>query len=149
LKPVPGRTIVFQDAGQAWEFALPYTRNRILDDVAKLVTDAAGAAQGLRRDAETVMRSQVERMMRELDIPTREELEAVKEMARLAREHNERLERRLEILERHAGVSSEEAVISPAARFADWSDPAKPVPGSSPASAPPPVIEGNGDIRPA
>lgn len=79
---------------------MPHTRSRILDDMAKLMTDAAGAAQGVRRDMETMIRSQAERFMRDLDIPTREELEAVKEMARLAREENERLSLRIAELER-------------------------------------------------
>jgi BMFP domain-containing protein YqiC len=81
---------------------MPYTRNRIFDDIAKLMTDAAGAAQGVRRDVETVIRSQVERLLREFDVPTREELEAVKDMARLAREENELLKERLAAMEGRA-----------------------------------------------
>jgi BMFP domain-containing protein YqiC len=82
---------------------MPYTRNRIFDDIAKLMTDAAGAAQGVRRDVETVIRSQVERLLREFDVPTREELEAVKDMARLAREENELLKERLAAVEGRSG----------------------------------------------
>ncbi len=57
------------------------TNNRFLDELAKLMTDAAGAAQGMRRDFETMVRSQGERMLREMDVVQREEFEAVKEMA--------------------------------------------------------------------
>ncbi|MEP3275986.1 MAG: accessory factor UbiK family protein [Stappiaceae bacterium] len=73
--------------------------NRILDDFAKLMTDAAGVAQGVRREAETAMRSQLERLMSDMDMVQREEFEAVKEMAVLAREENESLKARIEALE--------------------------------------------------
>ena len=101
---------------------MPYTRNRVFDDVAKLMTDAAGAAQGLRRDVETVLRSQVERFLREFDIPNREEVEAIREMARLAREENDELKRRLDELERRHGGGSAPArhpASTPAASYAD------------------------------
>lgn len=75
------------------------TTNRILDDLAKLATEAAGAAQGLRRDAETALRSGLERMLRDMDLVTREDFEAVREMAILAREQNEKLEARIAALE--------------------------------------------------
>ena len=75
------------------------TNNRFLDEFAKFMTDAAGAAQGMRRDFETMLRSQGERMLREMDVVQREEFEAVKEMARLAREENEALRARIGALE--------------------------------------------------
>lgn len=75
------------------------TTNRIFDDLARLMTDAAGAAQGFRKEMETVVRSTSERIMREFDMVQREEFEAVKAMAQKAREENERLEQRLIILE--------------------------------------------------
>jgi len=73
--------------------------NRFLDELAKLMTDAAGAAQGMRREVETLMRAQGERLLRDLDVVQREEFEAVKEMAARAREENERLAQRLAQLE--------------------------------------------------
>jgi len=73
--------------------------NRFLDELAKLMTDAAGAAQGMRREVETLMRAQGERILRDLDVVQREEFEAVKEMAARAREENERLAQRLAQLE--------------------------------------------------
>ena len=75
------------------------TNNRFLDELAKLMTDAAGAAQGMRRDFETMVKTQGERLLRELDVVQREEFEAVKEMAAKAREENEQLSARLAALE--------------------------------------------------
>ena len=75
------------------------TNNRLLDEIARLMTDAAGAAQGVRREVETVVRAQGERIMRDMDVVVREEFEAVKAMAVKAREENERLEARIAALE--------------------------------------------------
>ncbi len=75
------------------------TNNRVFDELARLMTDAAGAAQGVRREMETVMRTQGERMLREMDVVSREEFEAVKAMARKAREENDTLTQRLDALE--------------------------------------------------
>jgi BMFP domain-containing protein YqiC len=75
------------------------TSNRFLDDIARLATDAAGAAQGVRREVETVVKTQIERLLRDMDVVTREEFEAVREMALLAREENDKLARRLAALE--------------------------------------------------
>jgi BMFP domain-containing protein YqiC len=63
------------------------------------MTDAAGAAQGMRREFETLMKAQGERFLRDMDVVKREEFEAVKEMAVKAREENERLSARLTALE--------------------------------------------------
>ena len=75
------------------------TSNRFFDEVAKLMNDAAGVASGVRREFDTVMRTQAERILRDLDVVQREEFEAVKEMARLAREENEALKARIAALE--------------------------------------------------
>jgi BMFP domain-containing protein YqiC len=75
------------------------TTNRLFDEVARLMNDAAGVAQGVRREFETLFRSQAERVLRDLDIVQREDFEAVKEMARLAREENEALKARVAALE--------------------------------------------------
>ena len=73
--------------------------NRFLDELAKLMTDAAGAAQGMRRDFETMLKAQGERLLRDMDVVQREEFEAVKEMASKAREENEQLTGRVAALE--------------------------------------------------
>src|SRR6266850_1126394 len=75
------------------------TTNRFFDEVGRLMNDAAGVASGVRREFDTVMRSQAERILRELDVVQREEFEAVKELARLAREENEALKERIAALE--------------------------------------------------
>lgn len=72
---------------------------RLLDDVAKLVTDAAGAAQGVRREVETAARSQVERILRDMDVAMREEVEVLREMVVSLREENKRLANRISALE--------------------------------------------------
>jgi BMFP domain-containing protein YqiC len=75
------------------------TNNRFFDEVARLMNDAAGVASGVRREIDTLVRTQAERMLNELDVVKREEFEAVKEMARLAREENEALKARIAALE--------------------------------------------------
>jgi len=75
------------------------TTNRFFDEAARLMNDAAGVAQGVRREFETLFRSQAERILRDLAVVQREEFEAVKEMARLAREENEALKARIAALE--------------------------------------------------
>ena len=76
------------------------TTNRFFDEMARLMNDAAGAAQGMRREVEGVVRHQVERILGDLDVVRREDFEAVKEMARLARQENEELKARIEVLEK-------------------------------------------------
>ena len=79
-------------------------RGRIFDDMAKLMTDAAGVASGVRREAETVMRTQAERILANMNVVSREEFEAVREMAALAREENEALKTRLAAMEAKVAV---------------------------------------------
>ena len=96
--------------------AIPMTQtsNRIFDEMARLMNDAAGVAQGVRREFDTLFRAQAERILRELDVVQREDFEAVKEMARLAREENEALKARIEALEAKAGDKSGKKVPPPA-----------------------------------
>jgi BMFP domain-containing protein YqiC len=75
------------------------TTGRFYDEIARLMNDAAGVAQGVRREFDTLFRTQAERILRDLDVVKREEFEAVKEMARLAREENEALKTRIAALE--------------------------------------------------
>ena len=74
-------------------------RNRIMDDIAKLATNAAGLAQGVKDEAETLFRSRAERLLAGMDLVTREEFDAVAAMAALARAENERLSVRIAKLE--------------------------------------------------
>ena len=80
------------------------TSNRFFDEMAKLMTDAAGAAQGMRQEFETVMRAQADRVLADMDVVRREEFEAVKAMAEKALEENERLAKRIAQLERAPAV---------------------------------------------
>ena len=76
------------------------TQNRLFDELGKLFTNAAGAAQGVRQEIQTLIRSQVERLVADLDLVTREEFDVVRDMAQLAREENEQLKARIAILEK-------------------------------------------------
>jgi BMFP domain-containing protein YqiC len=82
------------------------TSNRFFDEIGRLMNDAAGAAQGVKREVDAVIRTQAEKILRDLDIVKREEFEAVKDMARLAREENETLKARIAVLEGKLGVSA-------------------------------------------
>ncbi|MFA7414546.1 MAG: accessory factor UbiK family protein [Rhizobium sp.] len=77
--------------------------NRVLDEFAKLMTDAAGAAQGVRKEMETAFNAQAERWLNSMDVVKREEFEAVREMAVKAREENDALLKRIEALEARLG----------------------------------------------
>jgi BMFP domain-containing protein YqiC len=87
------------------------TTGRLYDDLAKLMNDAAGVAQGVRREIDSVLRSQAERIMRDMDLVHREEFEAVKEMARLAREENEALKARIAALEARLRAAPETPAV--------------------------------------
>lgn len=84
------------------------TSNRFFDEIARLMNDATGVAQGVRREVETLMRSQGEKILREMDVVRREEFEAVQEMARIAREENDALKARVAAIEAKLGISSGE-----------------------------------------
>ena len=75
------------------------TTNKLFDDFAKLMTEAAGAAEGVRRETETVIKGQAEKFLRDMNVVTREDFEAVREMAQKARQENEALSARVAALE--------------------------------------------------
>ena len=74
-------------------------QNKVFEDFTKLMTDASEMALGVRREAETAMKSQLERVLATMNLVTREEFEAVKEMAAKARDENEKLSARLAAFE--------------------------------------------------
>ena len=78
---------------------MPQTRARIFDDFARLMTDAAGVAHGVRREAETAVKTQAERLLATMNMVSREEFEAVRDMAALARDENDMLKARIAALE--------------------------------------------------
>lgn len=87
------------------------TSSRFFDEIARLMNDASGVAQGIRREFDTLFRSQAERWLNDLDVIKREEFEVVKDMARLAREENEALKARIATLE--AKIASQTPPSSP------------------------------------
>ena len=76
------------------------TRNKVFDDISQLMTNAMGVAQGAREEAETAMKSMIDRWLADRDFVTREEFDAVRAMAQKAREENEALKARREALEK-------------------------------------------------
>ena len=88
------------------------TTNRFFDEVGRLMNDAAGVAQGVRREFETLFRSQAERFLRDLDVVKRDDFETVKAMASLAREENEALKVRVAALEAALAVRTASAAPS-------------------------------------
>jgi BMFP domain-containing protein YqiC len=79
------------------------TQTRFFDELAKLMTNAAGAAQGVRREIDTLVQAQMERILNNMELVKREEFEAVKAMAQKAREENDSLAQRLAVLEGRLG----------------------------------------------
>jgi BMFP domain-containing protein YqiC len=79
------------------------TQTRFFDELAKLMTNAAGAAQGVRREIDTLVQAQMERLLNNMDLVKRDEFEAVKAMAQKAREENDALSARLQTLEARLG----------------------------------------------
>jgi len=77
--------------------------NRLFDELSRLATDAIGAAEGVRREAGAVARGQIDRLTQTLDLVSREEFEAVRDMAIAAREENDRLAARIAALEARLG----------------------------------------------
>jgi BMFP domain-containing protein YqiC len=108
------------------------TTGRLYDEFAKLMNDATGVATGMRREFETVMRTQAERILRDLDVVKREDFEVVKDMARIAREENEALKSRVAALE--AALAARTAAGS--GPGASPSQPASGQPPSDPFGAP-------------
>ncbi|MBU2959841.1 accessory factor UbiK family protein [Citreicella sp. C3M06] len=78
------------------------TRSKVFDDISQLMTNAMGVAQGARSEAETAMKSMIDRWLADRDFVTREEFDAVRAMAQKAREENETLKARLDALEKGA-----------------------------------------------
>jgi BMFP domain-containing protein YqiC len=76
---------------------------RLIDELSRVMTGAIGVAQGVGREADSFMKSQIERILRDADVVSREEFEAVREMAIKARDENERLAARLAALEEKTG----------------------------------------------
>jgi BMFP domain-containing protein YqiC len=82
------------------------TSSKFFDELAKLMSNAAGAAQNVRKEFDSLVRTQIERAMSGMDVVQREEFEAVKQMAAKAREENERLQQRMAELEARMTITT-------------------------------------------
>lgn len=80
--------------------------NRLFDDLGRLMTDAAGLADGMRREVETVARSQMERVVATMDVAREEDVEVLREMIATQRAANEALEARVTALEEALGKTN-------------------------------------------
>ena len=98
---------------------------RFFDEVAKLMTNAAGAAQGVRGELDTLFRTQAERVLNELDVVQREEFDVVRDMAAKARQENEELRSKISALEAQIAALAEKKP-APRARKATAASKAKP-----------------------
>jgi BMFP domain-containing protein YqiC len=85
------------------------TSTRFFDELAKLMTNATGAAQGVRKEVDGLVQAQVERVLNNLNIVKREEFDVVRDMAEKARMENERLEKRIAELESRLHPATPEA----------------------------------------
>lgn len=83
--------------------------NRILDELAKLMSDGAGLAQGVKREAETAFRAQAEGFLADMDLVKREEFDVVREMASRARKENEALRKDVEALKKKLATKTRAA----------------------------------------
>ncbi len=81
------------------------TSSRFFDELAKLATNAAGAAQGVRREIDTLVKAQVERVLNDVGVVKREDFDVVRDMAQKAREENDRLLERIAVLEARLGIT--------------------------------------------
>ena len=71
------------------------TRNPFLDDLTKVASGAMGALSGMKDEMEARVRDQIAKILDGMDIPRRDEFEAVKAMAAKAREENEALRQQI------------------------------------------------------
>jgi len=83
------------------------TNSKFFDELAKLMTNAAGAAQGVRKEVDTLVQGQVERVLNNINVVKREEFDVVKDMAEKARSENESLSKRIAELEAKLGKATE------------------------------------------
>lgn len=103
---------------------MPDPKGRMFDEFSRIMTDAAEVAHGVRREAESLLKGQIERLLDTMEIVTREEFEAVKEMAAKARDENDRLAQRIAALEARL---SPDTTAKPAADQNAPSEPSTPL----------------------
>ncbi len=89
------------------------SENRIFDDLAKMVNGIAGTVAGAGREAEAAMRDRAKEWVGRMDFVSREEFDAVKQMAATARAETEALKARLDKLEGAAKPAAKPAAAKP------------------------------------
>lgn len=77
--------------------------NKIFDDMARMMSGAAGTIFDAKRELEQQIAAQIEKFLLKMNFVSREEFEVVRDMARTAREENEALKARIEALEGKKG----------------------------------------------
>src|SRR6267378_2395838 len=87
------------------------TRNPFIDDLTKMANGAMGALTGVKDEVEARVRDQIAKILDGMDIPRRDEFDAVKAMAAKAREENEELKK--QIAELQAKLSAERGPPGP------------------------------------
>lgn len=100
------------------------TENKFIDDLSKVASSALGVVSGLRDEAESALRARMERLLSNMDLVTREDFEVVRDMAVKAREENEALKKRLEVLE--AKLNAPKTTAKPKTTRAKTTKTAKP-----------------------
>jgi len=93
------------------------TNNKFFDDMSKVMTSAMGVAQGAKEEAETTMKSWIDRWLADRDFVTREEFDAVKAMAQKAREENISLSKRLDALEKKKSSKAKKSTLIDSKKF--------------------------------
>ncbi|AEQ52182.1 accessory factor UbiK family protein [Pelagibacterium flavum] len=73
---------------------------KFFDDLGRLMNDAASVADGARREAETAIRGQMERVVNDLNLVKREDYDALRELVSIQGEEIEALRRELEAFKR-------------------------------------------------
>jgi len=106
------------------------TRSRIFDDLAKVAGGAVSTLGGIKAEIEVLVRQQIERLLLNADMVPRDEFDAVKAVAAKARSEQERLEKRVQALEKKLDVKAPARKAKPRAK----SKTASKKPGKKPAA---------------
>lgn len=80
------------------------TQNRFVDDLARLLSSAAGTLSGVRNEMESVFRQPLERLLASMDLVSHDTFDALRALAQATRTHQENLDQRLSALEAKAAV---------------------------------------------
>ena len=88
-------------------------KNKFMDDMSQIMTNAMGVAQGAKDEAESAMKSLMDRWLADRNFVTREEFDAVRAMAQKARTQNDELSARLEVLEADAAKKAPRSKAAP------------------------------------